>query len=374
MKIFTDHLLSIEDGSIAVETGTPGAPTGAAEPPAGESANPYSDRLDAMNSEERRHWKMTGEFPKAKSDAKPESSTGKRSESTSKEGSDATEAALDPADDKQPKGARASWSTLRERAAAAEAKAELLERQLADSRKTPVAATKEEPKAEAKPAAEGLKRPRLEDKKYSTIAEYDADMDKYEADRDTRNAQREEQRFREWQHQQDRKTRETSRSQQIEALEKAHPDYKAVAFNASVPASNAVLFHLENSPKGMELRYELGKNLAEAKRIADLTHVPGLDAALKALKPGESLPPELLGAFRMARSIAESELAKLAPSKAATEKTTVRRLPKPSTEVSVNGNSNGNLGDDEAQAIASGDVAAYKRLRNKREMDERRNR
>lgn len=367
MKLFT-HRLSIEDGSVAVDTGVPGAPTGAEEPPQGESATPYSDRVDSMSSEERRHWKMTGEFPKTKSDVQADSSTAKKSESASKDGPGKTEVASDPTDDKQEKGKRANWSSLRERAAAAEARAELLEKQLAESRKPPVTATKEEPKVEVKP--ERPKRPRLEDPKYKTIAEYDSDMDKYETDLDKWKAQDEDRRFNTWKQDQETKSKESTRSQQIESMKKTHTDFETVAFNPKVPASTAILFHLENSPQGMELRYQLGKNLEEATRIAELTHVPGLEDALKSGKP---LSAALLVAFGKAQATAEAELSKLAP-KSATERTTVRRLPKPSVEVSVTGNSNGDLGDELAQAIASGDSSAYKRIVNKREMESRRRR
>ncbi len=354
----------MEETVVATEEATPAAK---------EAAGPsFKDHVASLTGAQRDHWQLTGELPE-ESDVKAESSTAtEESESSADEaGTDKTEAAPDPAGKKeQHKGPRTSWGELREAKARAEARAELLEQQLAESRKSPPA--KEEPKVEAArvdPARP--KRPRMDDPAFDTVEKYEAAMDAYEEAKDRYSAQTVEQR----ENQRKQEFEFKSASEKWESIKESgrteYKDFEAVAFNPKVPASLAAIVELQSREDGHKLMYHLGKNPELAKELAELTDIPGPYKTYAELTAQALKDPQFALQLGEKRGIAKAEIARIAKTlgsrKATPSKETIARQAKPSGEIAVEPNASP-AEDELTEAIKSRNQSAYNRIMNKREM------
>lgn len=345
-------------GDATVET-TPAAETT-------QAAASFNDRRKAWTPEQTAQWKLTGEEPAAaptkNSDEHADPSTAE-AETTSQDGSVENEAAPATVETKEQKSKRTQFSELREKATRAEAERDLLKQQLADAlaasgRKSPTDTATEKP---AVTTVVRPKRPNLNDPKFKTLDEYEAEMDKYETKMDEYNQAVFDSRINETvstvEESRTRKQIETDRATATARMEKIYPDYKAVAFSAKVPASDAMLSVLDKLPQGPEIRYALGKNIAEATRIAKLTDIEGLAELSK------TNPSRAAYLWGKAEAQAEIELGKLAKPKPALTKKP--EPPKPTSEVSVNGSGKVEVLDDTA-LMKAGKISAaeWKRRQN----------
>jgi hypothetical protein len=341
---------------------TPITPTPESPSPAGS----FEERLNALSPEDRTHWRLTGDLPEPKPDAtadpspaKPETSA--EEEEPSEAGTVETEPASGPgSENEEPsrKSPRKSWKEVRAEIAAKDGQIALLERQLAQSRKSQPAAEAEEPKPVV------TKRPTFplpED--FETQETYKAAVRKYEEDSDSYYQSLVEERFSREKQSRETESATSTFNSRLEDGRKKYKDFDAVAFNEAVLYSDAMLSAVREHEQFAEISYALGKNMAESKRIAELTHIPNFKEL------AASNPTRAAFLYGQAKAKAEIELAKFIPSKEA-PKPQPRIPSKPSSEVAVNGRAPGDLGDDEAAAIRRGDVEGYKRAANKRELAE----
>ena len=326
------------------------------------TTNPFKERTKSWTPQQTAHWRATGDEPETSSSAATEESAEQAETSAEEAGTVETEAASAPAKDNEEKPKRGSYKELRERAARAEARAELLEQQL----KNP-AASKEEPKpaVEAKRTIE--KAPEFPDiDKFKTLTEYNAAVGQWQKDLTAFNEQEVERKFQERDQRAQAEAENSKWSSQIDAQKKAHADYEAVAFNKNVPVSDAMLAVIKRHPKGAEILYAAGKNVAETTRIAELTNVPDLAALAK------SNPARAAYLYGKAEALAEVEVEKLIAKKVTPQ---IRTAPKPSGEVAVSGKGGATVEKlDDDQLLKMGRISSgeWKRRANARDMAERR--
>ena len=322
------------------------------------TTNPFKERTKSWTPQQMAHWRATGDEPETTSSAATDASAEQAETSTEEVGTVETEAASAPARDNEDKPKRGSYKELRERAARAEARAELLEQQL----KTP--ASKEEPKPEVKRTIE--KAPDFPDlNAFKTIDEYNAAVKKWREDDRLFTEQEVERKFQERDQRASAEAENSKWTQQVDAQKKAHTDYEMVAFNKNVPVSDAILAVIKRHPKGAELLYAAGKNVAETVRIAELTNVRDLATLAK------SNPARAAYLYGKAETLAELELEKLLTKKVTPQ---TRTVPKPTGEVAVNGRSGTVEKLDDDQLLKMGRITSgeWKRRANARDMAERR--
>lgn len=155
-----------------------------------------------------------------------------------------------------------------------------------------------------------------------------------------------------------------------------YKDFDAVAFNPQNTMSDAMAHLFPRMKDGAELVYYLGKNPTEAKRIADLTHINGLDPERSVehfahlLKLNHPLAHQMLGMARAELSRIQISSSSAAPAaKPLREVIGSRPQSRPSSEVAVDANSGGAPIDQLGAAIKSGNSREYKRIITKRLLD-----
>lgn len=305
-----------------------------------------------------------------------------------------TEAASEPAVEEQPpagetpeqKSERKHRNDLRRlrdmgkmeaRAAAAEAKANLLEKQLAESKGASAPPQREE-KSSSDPNKP--KRPRLD--QFETVEKYESAMDAYEEARDQWNSLTLEQREKtQTQTQQFQQASEKWEGTKTSARTK-YKDFDAVAFNPKTPASLPQIVEVQAHANAAEIMYYLGKHPEASAKIAELTEIPvryGKFDTWAQLNAAMAKNPGLAYLVGEKRGLAKAEIARIGESlskkPAPSAKDDLAQRPKPSGEVAVE-HRGAPVGDDLGSIIkraASGDrIAAreYKRRWRERELGE----
>lgn len=249
---------------------------------------------------------------------------------------------------------------LRERELAlarAEAQRELLERQLAESRKS--APTTQKPQEERK-APERPKRPRLSD--FEDIAAYETAMDSYEEAMEAHRRGEYEQRFQQQEHSKIYRNWDD----QQRAVAKKYTDYEQVT--SVTPYSWATLLLFPDREDGAELAYYLGKHPEDAKRISDLTEIPGNYRDVSEFLQAVQGNPRLALQYGEKRALARIELDAIARTLKGETKPAPKPLPKPSSEVAVQPRG-APVGDEFTNIIETEDLQAYKRFQNRRDLE-----
>lgn len=355
-------------------------PVAPVEAPAASSPlEGYEQRINALNPTERAAWELSGELP---AEAQPQNSddTSASSPDTSV-GSQELEsgAAPDPAIEEQPKvGETPEQKSERKkrndhsRYVREKTRADMLERQLAELKAAPApaatpAATPAE-KPAPKPAAERPKRPRMKDFTGEHAADdFDLAWDKYEADLDKIRQSDLDERF--GSARQDIAST-TSQSVKYARAREKFTDFDTVAFNPKVPATWAVIHVVDTLDNGPEMRYQIGKDLTFAAKLAEMAFIPGeekQDAA--AFKAWLNASPNNAILFGEKVATVKAELAKIGkvPPKAAPTK---QQPPRPTSEVQVEPKG-APMTDAMAAAITAGDYETYEKLANQAELAER---
>jgi hypothetical protein len=367
----------------------PSAPT--TEP--GRTGPSYQERVDSLRGPAREHYRRTGDLHAAEgkmpgrpknSDAPPESSTGTDPGTPRVQ----TEPASGPGEQKKETRQDRDWKTLRSKAVdqereltALRAKLEVYERQSAGRGASAPATpdTKPQQPADARPEPPDINA-------FNDPKEYSAAVKAWQA-KDT-----------EWldRYVNQRLDGERARSQyesatqswntRIEAARQRFTDFDQVAFNPKLPVSFVTLGLLQSMPDGELRSYALGKNIEEATRIAELTHIPG-EAHFKSYAEFMNWvrsDPNVAMFYGQKLALAQMELAKLsvsassAPPKEQSKHKPLKEVfaaqPRPSAEVNVEENA-APVGDSIANALdiakRTGDATEYKRLMNERDRQAR---
>lgn len=340
-------------------------------PAAAATTTSFNDRRKSWTPAETAQWKLTGEEPvrqaKTDTDGNEESST-----SSAEINADSEPAAEQTSAEQQRQSDKPGFSKKQTQKRFEELIEERgsLKRQLEDMQRQLAEKTAPNKQAEAaRPAQAAVarpKRPNLNDPKFKTLDDYETAMDTYETEKEAYDQAKFDSRINETvstvEQTRTQKQIESDRTQATARMEKIHSDYKAVAFNPKVPASGAMIHLLNTLPNGPELRYALGKNIAEATRIAKLTEIEDLAELTK------TNPQRAAYLWGKAENTAEVELAKLAKPKAAP---LVKKEPaKPTSEVAVNGRGNVETMDDTA-LMKTGKIshAEWKRRENQKDAE-----
>lgn len=343
----------------------------------------FKERINALSGDAREHWQLEGDIDRAEALMKPKEEIDAKADpspaddepepSADEAGTGTTEPEPGPGVKvkEPPKGARQSWGELREAKARAEAKSELLEQQLAQMRNSP-AATKGEPRAEAKPIVSD--RPDFPDlDKFQTVAAYNEAVKQWKvADQQWIDARLEE-RFGRQAEQQQFKAASDKWETIKDAGRTKYKDFETVAFNPKIPASLPAIVELQAHPNGHEIMYHLGKNPEIAAKLAESTDIPGNFKTYAEMMARSAKDPAFALLLGEKRGIAKAEIARLAETlskpKGTPLKETIARQPKPSGEVAVEGHASP-IDDELTDAIKRKDQRAYARIMNKREMQE----
>lgn len=375
----------------AVEPATAALPVAPASTPNVPTGPSRVERIDALRGPARDAYRLDGNLEAAelkmgkKSDAAvnadhADSSTADDDPDTSsQEGTVETAPAPGTGKREQPKSQRQQFAELREAKTKAEARAELLERQLAESRK-PATVDDKKLAVQAEVPSERPKRPRFSD--YSEGDVYDAAMDKYELDLDAWNNRNVDQRLTGVKAEQQQQLSQAKLAEQFDAARKEFPDYDAVAFNENAPASFAMIHILESLENGAKVRYHVGKDLKLAAQIAELTYLPGEEkfTSYSEFQKWVKADPERAMAYGERRAIAKQELSKIkvqgtaAPKPQRPLKEVIAAHSRPSAEVDTDGSAspvNDPIQEALKKAHATGDNRDYNRLMNAKEIRER---
>jgi hypothetical protein len=150
-------------------------------------------------------------------------------------------------------------------------------------------------------------------------------------------------------------------------------DFEQVAFSDQTPASFSSIPRLKQRADGAEIAYYLGKNREVAAKIAELTHIPGVDTEQKYIDFLERSRTDIPTAQLRARAEALADFAfdqisaELRAPAASPRTGPSAPRPRPTTEVAVNGN--GRVADNPiAEAINRKDFTTYARLKNEEEL------
>lgn len=388
-----DAPVSETPASVPEATHTPTAePTPAAPERTGPS---YQDRVGKLKGAAYDHYRKTGNLDEAEakmpgrpaknSDATADSSTA--TPGTPRVQTETASGTVEPKPTRQDR----DWVKTRQRLAelereniALKAETDVYKRESA-ARGTPAPATTEtkpvdaQAKLRPRPA-----RPNIND--FDDPTKYHAAEQAWHAD-DTRWIEE----YYNYRSQNDRATTQheqatQSWNTQIETGRKTHKDFDEVAFNSKLPISYVTLGLLQSLPDGALRSYALGKNLEDAARIAEATHIPG-EAEFKSYADFMNWvrsDPNVAIFYGQKLAIAQMELAKLPlgpPSAPPKEKVPPKPLKeviagqaKPSAEVNIEETA-GPVGDPVANALKiakeNGDPTEYKRLMNERDLKNR---
>jgi len=264
---------------------------------------------------------------------------------------------------------------------AANAKLELYERERAGSGRSAPAASEEK-----KPQVSSDARPEFPDiDQFQTTKDFNAAVKKWQTE-DAAWMQRQfDQRLTGERVNQQHAQASQAWNTQIENARKIHADYDAVVFNDTTPISFTAIGVIQSLTDGGLRSYSLAKNLAEATRIAELTHIPGekdFKSFTEFMKWVKSDPDRAV-LYGEKVAIAKAELAKLSvgkPAPAPAKETPVKPLkeviakaPAPSAEVEVEANAAPVL-DPRAVALKNHDQKAYRRIMDERDLRKHRGR
>jgi hypothetical protein len=337
------------------------------------------ERIDRLSPEARAQWQLTGEIPTdiKSSDAAPaetaESSPAPASEPEGTEGAPGTPAQEPDKQQPKPVSNRELRRVLRDRDREIERlQAEFdrfrSERDAERQRSAPPAEEKHETVPNGRP-----KRPRMKDfEGPDAIDKYEAAMEAYEIARDEWHDRRIDERQTETR--QGERIQDGWTSQQEQGRAK-YKDFDQVAFSPDVPASFSSIPRLKARKDGGEIAYFLGKHKEIATRIAELTHVPGIDTPAKYqdFLRRSMTDPRVAALRARAEALADAEFDRIAQElgKPAAEPKPSSPKPKPTAEVRVN--ARGSPVDDElSRAISTGDFVLYQKLANERDASRRR--
>lgn len=337
------------------------------------------DEINSLHGKAKEHYMKTGDVKAAKRLMSTKSDVAGSSPEDAVAPVAGNEAEPAPAHEQQGKrekpqsGADRNFESLRKAKERAETEARVLREQLAAVTASPKPAPKPEPKAEtlnAEPV-----RPRMKD--YTDPDAYDADLDKYEKNVkvwDRQEKARAESQQREAQtHQQAM----DGYKRQVREAAKKYPDFQSVAFKEDLPLSHVAVFLIPRLENGADVQYWLGKNPAEAARIAKLTDLQGLDPndpqghLERLIKENHPIVHQTLGILRA--EISRIPAGSTAP--AASPKKHLREVnaasPRPSSEVDIEGSA-APVGDPIKAARAKGNWALANKLQNEKEIREKR--
>jgi hypothetical protein len=137
-----------------------------------------------------------------------------------------------------------------------------LDQRIAEALKNHAPQTQAQPDAPQKPKPE----------QFTTTEEYVEALTAYKADEifRTRTQESESQR-REAEQRQRHQSVVSSYQERVEQAMDKYPDFEDVAYSPDVPITNAMAATIQESEKGPDIAYFLGKNPAEAQRIAKLS-------------------------------------------------------------------------------------------------------
>lgn len=334
----------------------------------------FEQKVESLTGEQRAHWELTGELPQ-NSDAVDSTDTSASSPDTSDASQEAESgAAPDPAIEEQPKSGETPQEKSERkkrndyaRYVREKTRADMLERQLAELRTAPAPVAdpkKVPPQAEA--PKERPKRPRIQD--YTDGNLYDADMDKYEADKDAWDSRQIEERV------SGVKTQISAVTQRDAKLAKArekYTDFEQVAWNKDVTASWTMLHSFEVMDDGRDLQYLVAKNPKLAAQIAELTKIPGEDQIGTFTDFQQWIKGDVNRAilFGEKLAMAKAELSKLGKSTPAAQQRQPSRS-RPTSEVTVEARGAPAI-DGYEDAIKTNDYEAYERIANQRDIAER---
>lgn len=138
-----------------------------------------------------------------------------------------------------------------------------IQRQVAEALKA------QQPQAQGAAPAEPSK-PTAE--QFQSTEEYVAALARYEAEKlyEARKMT-EAKEYQEAQQRRHHETVVTTYQQRVEAAIEKYPDFEEVAYSDDVPITNAMAMAIQESEMGPDIAYYLGKNVAEAQRIAKLS-------------------------------------------------------------------------------------------------------
>lgn len=379
---------------MAEETATLETPVAAIEPEhqetveqgsessaASQAPEPRSiqDQINGLHGKAKEHYMRTGDVKAAQKLMSTKNDVGGSSPQDAVARVAGNEAEPAPANEQQGKrekpqsGADRNFAELRKKADRTEAENRVLREQLAAVTASPKPAPKPEPKAETLDAEPV--RPRMKD--YTDPDAYDADLDKYEKNAkawDRQEKARAESQQREAQtHQQAM----DGYKRQVKEAEKKYPDFQAVAFKEDLPLSHVAVYLIPRLENGADVQYWLGKNPAEAARIAKLTDLNGLDQddpqghLERLIKENHPVVHQMLGMLRA--EISRIPAGSTAP--AASPKRHLREVnaasPRPSAEVDIEGSA-APVGDPIKAARAKGNWTLANKLQNEKEIREKR--
>jgi hypothetical protein len=137
-----------------------------------------------------------------------------------------------------------------------------IDQRIAEALKNHAPQTQAEPNATQKPKPE----------QFTTTEEYVEALTAYKADEIFRTSTQEsESQRREAEQRQRHQSVVSSYQERVEQAMDKYPDFEDVAYSPDVPITNAMAATIQESEKGPDIAYFLGKNPAEAQRIAKLS-------------------------------------------------------------------------------------------------------
>lgn len=351
--------------------------------PAEAQPRPLQDRIESLRGKARDAYRLNGDVDAAermmkKSDVKPAPSTGDAvGDSPGNEPDSATgDRQLGKRPRQSPNGAERNFEELRKAKERLEIENDILRKQIAVPATAPTKTPAPKDVTTPPPLTAEPARPRMKD--FNDPDAYDDAVTKYEKDVKTWDRQDAARvRAEEGQRSESRRIADSYQRQNQEAIKK-YPDFQAVAFSDKLPLSHAAVHLIPRLENGAELQYWLGKNPAEAARIATLTDIQGLDPAdpqghfEKLLRENHPVAHQVLGMLR-----AEfARIPKAAPAAAVPSKPPLREVfathTRPSSEVDIEGGASAApIADPIAAARKSGNWALANRLQNEKEIRER---
>jgi chorismate mutase len=306
------------------------ADSSAATPEAPATPEPLP--IEKWDSTQRSEWLRTGSTPEVKPPEAPkpeESAPSTESSDAAEETAEAIAPAPEPGEIKEPASPQKKGAETRKQQLHAEIQELLNER--ARLRAEAAAAKPDENKADPSPAS--TDKPKAE--AFTSWDEYQEALTDWKVEqkltaRETAAAEKRAQA--------EAATAAEKQQQQITAARAKHADFDQVVLDPSLTITPHMYQALQQLPDGAEVAYQLGKQRAEAERIAAL---PPLQQVLE------------IGRFT----------ARLTPASAPPPKT-VTSASKPPTELSAKATA---PGDEAVAAVRDGDFTRYRREMNARE-------
>jgi len=332
-----------------------------------------SDRVKGLSEAGRAEWQLHGDIDAA------ERIDSKTSDAPAAP-SPAPEPAASPGEtgeepgpseqEPQPKKERSNRQWRNEVVKLKDAEIQRLQRELDQAKRESAERRPSAPPAEKPPEAEPgrPKRPRMRDfdGQPNALDNYEAALDAYETARD---------KWRDDSHSQTRQleTVESRWQEQQTGAKAKYKDFEQVAFSDDVPASFSSIPRLKQRADGAEIAYYLGKNKEVATKIAELSHIPGIDTPEKYrdFLRRSMTDPQVAGLRARAEALADFAFdqisAELRAPAASTRNGPSAPRPRPSSEVAVEGNGRV-VSDPKKEAAVRKDFVTYERLANEEDI------